>query len=135
MSKLAEHMHIAHECLGILNKESLLEVSELEQTMATGQDENKKEVKLSNVLKKLEEVLPTMPADKATRVLAIFIVSQEGIAAETRDRLFSMSQLSAGQKRVILNLERLGVTVETTHSSGGTKRGVFNKFRYVSCVL
>mmetsp|Transcript_21049 Transcript_21049/g.32116 ORF Transcript_21049/g.32116 Transcript_21049/m.32116 type:complete len:607 (+) Transcript_21049:127-1947(+) len=129
MSKLAEHMHIAHECLGILNKDGLLEVSELEQTMATGQDENKKEVKLSNVLKTLEEVLPTMPADEATRVLAIFIVSQGGISAETRERLFSMSKLSSGQKRAILNLERLGLTIESTSSTSNSKRGMFNKFR------
>merc|ERR1712151_824163 len=42
VSKLNQHMHIANECMGKYNSQKLGELGELEQTLATGQDEDGK---------------------------------------------------------------------------------------------
>lgn len=36
MSKLSQHMQIAHQCMDAFGSQGLLELSELEQTLATG---------------------------------------------------------------------------------------------------
>eukprot|EP00957_Ditylum_brightwellii_P211611 15366378-Ditylum_brightwellii.AAC.1 len=39
MSKLSQHMHISHQCIEIFNWQTLLDMSELEQTLATGKND------------------------------------------------------------------------------------------------
>ena len=51
MAKLSQHMHIAHECMSEFNKQGLLDLSGLEQTMATGVDESGKAPKTKKVSK------------------------------------------------------------------------------------
>ena len=36
MSKLSQHMHASHLCLYVFTREKLLDLAELEQTLATG---------------------------------------------------------------------------------------------------
>jgi len=70
MSKLSQHMRISHECMSVFTKQNLLDLSELEQTLATGKDENGRSPKLADKLRN--------PADRL-RLVLITIISQGGL--------------------------------------------------------
>lgn len=107
-------------------------MSELEQTIATGKDAHGKSVKRKQIEKLLEESLPNLQPELAMRLLGIFICSQNGISVDTRDKLFDLSPLSADQKNTILNLENLGVTIDSDEGKAISKRGFFERFRAAS---
>lgn len=132
LSKLSHHFKIAQDCLALFTKSGLLEVSELEQTIATGKDAHGKSVKRKQIEKLLEESLPNLQPELAMRLLGIFICSQNGISVDTRDKLFDLSPLSADQKNTILNLENLGVTIDSDEGKAISKRGFFERFRAAS---
>eukprot|EP00549_Striatella_unipunctata_P018626 CAMPEP_0118697336 /NCGR_PEP_ID=MMETSP0800-20121206/14430_1 /TAXON_ID=210618 ORGANISM="Striatella unipunctata, Strain CCMP2910" /NCGR_SAMPLE_ID=MMETSP0800 /ASSEMBLY_ACC=CAM_ASM_000638 /LENGTH=647 /DNA_ID=CAMNT_0006596717 /DNA_START=42 /DNA_END=1985 /DNA_ORIENTATION=+ len=129
MSKLSQHMHISHQCMDLFNRRGLLEVSELEQTLATGQTEDGRTPKLSEIINSMEETLSkTKDVVSRIRLLAIMIISQKGIREADRERLFEAARLSSRDMKVINNLEKLGIPLvsESTKSTvgslfGGTK--------------
>merc|ERR550539_599219 len=55
MSKLSQHMHISHRCMGIFNSMDLMNLSDLEQTMANGTDDEGKGVKVATMVDQVEE--------------------------------------------------------------------------------
>ena len=129
LSKLSQHFQITHDCLTKFTNEGLIEVSELEQTIATGQDSNGKTVKLKEIEALLREALPTLSSDLAMRLLGIFLCSQNGMDPEKRDEFFRIASLSAEQKTILLNLQHLGVTVDNVDVKNLSKKGFFEKFK------
>lgn len=134
LSKLSQHFKIAHDCLTKFTDGGLIDVSELEQTIATGEDPNGKTVKLKEIEQLLRAALPTLSSDLALRLLGIFMCSQSGMDPEKRDELFSMASLSIEEQRILLNLQHLGVTIDQETELNESKKGFFAKLgmaRYV----
>lgn len=110
MSKLTQHMNMAHRCMDIFNSENLIELSELEQTLATGKTDEGKEPKVADIVEEVERALGEAH-DVLTRfrLLAIFVVSQEGLRPEDEERLISAARLDPFHEKALRNLEVLGI--------------------------
>ena len=113
MSKLSQHMYLAHQCMEVFGKQGLLDLSELEQTMGTGTDAEGKAPKAKALIDDLIDQLAGVSTRKqAVRLIMIYIISQQGITVDVRKRLFDAAGLVEEEQEVILNLEKLGVTLQ-----------------------
>uniref|UniRef100_A0A7S3QDU7 Sec1-like protein n=1 Tax=Chaetoceros debilis TaxID=122233 RepID=A0A7S3QDU7_9STRA len=110
MSKLSQHMHISHQCMSIFKKINLLDLSELEQTLATGLNDEGRPAKVVEMVEEVVGHLNAMP-DSASRfrLLAIFIVSQKGLKPGDQSRLFTAANLEEEESMALGNLDVLGI--------------------------
>lgn len=117
MGKLTQHMNISHQCMSIFKKTNLLDISDLEQTLATGKTDANKAMKLNDMLDLVEQQLKKIP-DSLTRfrLLATFIISQEGLKPSDYDRLLSYAKLSSSESKALNNLEVLGLPLVKSES-------------------
>ena len=102
MAKLSEHMQIAHKCMDKFNSTGLMELSELEQTLATGQTESGTKPKLDEIMAQVINQLKTMKDARARfRLLLITLVSQRGVKPEFKQDLWSAAQVSSDQGKLL----------------------------------
>lgn len=129
MSKLSQHMHLSHECMDTFRKDGVLQLSELEQTLATGKRDDGRTPKLAEMVDEVALSLEDMsnPLAKA-RLLMIFIISQNGIKPEHKSKLFKAAGLTGKLEKTVQNLEVLDVAVV---SNGEKKSKISNLFGYV----
>ena len=119
MSKLSQHMHIAHKCMDIFTKSGLMDLSDLEQTLANGVNDNGRSVKVSDMVELVEEQLKnTEDSLSRFRLIAIFITSQKGLRSVDKDRLFGAARLNPREAKALSNLELLGYPL--LQSTGGS---------------
>lgn len=122
MSKLSQHMHLAHECMDVLKKENLMELSDLEQTLATGKDDEGKSPKLADLIDEAEGLIMKMknPKDRL-RLILIATISQGGLRQQDRRRLMNAAELSRKDMRTLNSLEILGLSIfsSATEKKGG----------------
>mmetsp|Transcript_6491 Transcript_6491/g.8509 ORF Transcript_6491/g.8509 Transcript_6491/m.8509 type:complete len:646 (-) Transcript_6491:212-2149(-) len=112
MSKLSQHMHISHQCMEIFNRQNLLDMSELEQTLATGKNDEGRAPRLADLISEVETALQNIPSSMMRlRLLAILITSQNGVRDLDKDRLFVAARLSDAERRALMNLQKLGVSI------------------------
>lgn len=117
MSKLSQHMHIAHECMDVFKKQALMELSELEQTLATGKDDEGRSPKLGDLIDDAEGLIMRMknPKDRL-RLILIITISQGGLRQQDRRRLMAAAELQRKDMRTLNSLEVLGLPI---FSAGG----------------
>ena len=122
MSKLSQHMYLAHQCMEIFNKQNLLDLSDLEQTLATGQDDEGRHPKLSELIANVKETLPNLTSSvQKIRLLAILIVSQKKNLKESdMDNLYAESGLKEENIQILKNLEGLGIIIGEGESTSTT---------------
>lgn len=102
MAKLSEHMQIAHKCMDKFNASGLMAVSELEQTLATGQTEDGSKPKLEDVMSQVVKQLKLLTdARSRFRLLLITIVSQRGIKPEYKKDLWAAAQVTPDQEMLL----------------------------------
>lgn len=125
MSKLSQHVSIAQQCMDAFGKLGLMQMSQLEQTMSTGVDEDGKEVKGAKLIELLKTALTAsgLKEEQKIRLLSIFVVSQRGATPEEKRQLVQASRLSGDDQQIILNLERLCLPVQTAQSATGKAAG------------
>ena len=105
-------MHLAHKCMDVFGRRGLLEVSGVEQTMATGTDAEGKVPKAKALVDDLIDLLAGVGSrEEATRLIMIYIISQQGIKEEDRHRLIAAAGLTDEEQSTILNLEKVSVCV------------------------
>lgn len=128
MSKLSQHMHISHQCMDLFNRQGLLDLSELEQTLATGKDEGGRTPRINEMVEKMEAALQGI-RDSVTRIrlLAILIVSQKGLRTIDRDRLLGAARLSSAETNTLANLEKLGITMVRPASNNSKITPMFKR--------
>mmetsp|Transcript_21475 Transcript_21475/g.24872 ORF Transcript_21475/g.24872 Transcript_21475/m.24872 type:complete len:633 (-) Transcript_21475:168-2066(-) len=109
MAKLRDHMQIAHDCMKVFTQTGLLELSGIEQTLVNGTDEEGTVGRVAEIVGRVEERLNIMndPTGRF-RLLAIFIVSQKGLRANDKDRLFEAARLGPKEIKAVRNLEKIG---------------------------
>ena len=140
LSSLYNHMQIAQMCMKQFNALGLIDVSELEQTCATGKSEEDVTPKLAAFVSQLEQSLSNInnPRDRF-RLLTIFIASQNGLQSEdVKRRLFAAAKLSPSDVKAIQSLEFFGIPI--VKSSGTNKlmirsnmdsQATYNNNRYI----
>lgn len=106
------HLNMAQECMNFFQKHKLLEVSSIEQSFATGLDENYKKAK--NLAAQLVQLLDddaVGPQDRL-RLLLLYIIYRGGLLGGDIRKLMAHAGLPPRDGEVIANLELLGVRVE-----------------------
>jgi len=105
VSKLNQHMHIANECFSKYNQESLGDLGELEQTLATGEDEDGKSPKLSDLIEEIVNILPSLSHTNKLRLICIALLSQhDSIEDEHKNQILDSASLSSQDRLIIDNL-------------------------------
>ncbi|GMH63153.1 hypothetical protein TrRE_jg10184, partial [Triparma retinervis] len=133
MSKLSQHMYLAHQCMDVFGKQGLLDLSELEQTMGTGTDAEGKAPKAKALVDDLIDQLAGMGTrNQAIRLIMIYIISQHGITVDIRKRLFDAAGLPPEDQSAILNLSKLGVTLDQSLAPPSSFTSMFRSARLAS---
>ncbi|KAF1814193.1 Sec1-like protein [Eremomyces bilateralis CBS 781.70] len=113
------HINMAEGCMEIFQKHKLPEIALLEQTLATGLDEDYRKPKgLADQLVRIVDEADVTPADRL-RLLALFSIYQDGLIPADRNRLFAHAALPPSDESILLNLSLLGARSDRPL---GTKR-------------
>jgi syntaxin-binding protein 1 len=128
MSKLSQHMQIAHQCMDAFNQQKLLELSDLEQTLATGKTDEGRNPKLKELLGQVVEYFRKQPNSYMRwRLLAIVIVSQRGVSsASDLQKLLQEANLSREELSTLHNLEKMGCPL--VRNNDGNNKSASSKF-------
>lgn len=102
------HLTMAQECMNIFQKHKLPDIASVEQTLASGLDEDFRKPKnvLDSVVRLLDDESVT-PPDRL-RLIIMFILYRDGVISEDIKRLLAHSSLPQQDSDVIKNLENLG---------------------------
>ena len=84
--------------------------------MATGVDKDGDKTVKKLLGQRLIEYIsdPALDASTKLRLIMIFLISQDGIDATTRTKIFKEAAISAEQSQAVLNLNNLGVTLQSS---------------------
>ncbi|KAL4875968.1 Sec1-like protein [Aspergillus karnatakaensis] len=106
------HLNMAAECMKFFETHKLIEVSSVEQCLATGLDENYKKAKgLASQLVQLLDDDAIMHTDRL-RLLLLYIIYRNGLLPGDIRKLMAHAQLPPQDGGVISNMELLGVRVD-----------------------
>ena len=110
MSKLGQHMHIAHDCMDKFNKLGLLDLSDVEQTLATGKDDDDRTVKTAETISRCESALIRIQdPDDRLRLMLIATISQGGLSRGDKDRLLRAAQLGRKELQTLESLSKIAM--------------------------
>lgn len=102
VSKLNQHVRIAQQCMDAFGKSDLMEVSQLEQSMSTGVDEDGKDFKGPKLVESLTAVLrKPLGSSMKLRLMAIFVITQRGVSSDDRRQLATAANLSGPEQQVL----------------------------------
>lgn len=106
------HLNMAQECMKHFQERKLLEVSSVEQCLATGFDENYKKAK--NLGSQLVQLLDDESIQRADRLrlVMLYIMYRNGLLPSDIRKLLAHAQLPPQSGEAISNLDLLGVKVE-----------------------
>ena len=129
MSKLSQHMNIAHECMDKLKRDKLLDLGDVEQTFATGKDDEGNNVPLNETIRRCESSMLNIrdPKDRL-RLLLIATISQGGLTNSDKDRLLRAAQLGRKEMQTLESIAQLGLKTINNKSrrvSTESKKGLF----------
>ncbi|EWG45532.1 hypothetical protein FVEG_06292 [Fusarium verticillioides 7600] len=102
------HLTMAQECMNIFQKHKLMDIASIEQTLASGLDEDFKRPK--NILEMIVPLLDdeaVSPSDRL-RLIILFILYRDGVVDEDIKRLLAHASLPQSDREVVLNFEQLG---------------------------
>ncbi|KAI5463706.1 Sec1-like protein [Mariannaea sp. PMI_226] len=102
------HLSMAQECMNIFQKHKLPDIASIEQTLATGLDEDFKKPKdvLDTVARLLDDESVT-PSDRL-RLIIMFILYRDGVISEDIKRLLAHADLPQQDGGIVTNMEHLG---------------------------
>ncbi|RDA85676.1 hypothetical protein CP532_4634 [Ophiocordyceps camponoti-leonardi (nom. inval.)] len=102
------HLTMAQECMNMFQNHKLLDIASIEQTMATGLDEDQR--KPRNVLESTVQLLDDeaiKPIDRL-RLIIIYVLFRGGVIMEDVQKLLAHAGLPAQDGEVVTNMELLG---------------------------
>ena len=124
VSKLSQHVYLTQQCMDFFNSANLLEISQLEQMIATGSDDDGKDVKPQLLFRMLCDKLksPKITKLQKIRLMAVYLITQRNITKEERMQLAVDSQLNGGEQQILRNFDRFvgsaqSVVADSTKSS------------------
>ena len=121
MSKLGQHMHIAHDCMDKFNKLGLLDLSDVEQTLATGKDDDDRTVKTAETISRCESALIRIQdPDDRLRLMLIATISQGGLSRGDKDRLLRAAQLGRKELQTLESLSKIAMDSISNNAASPT---------------
>ncbi|KAK3323426.1 Sec1 family protein [Cercophora scortea] len=102
------HLTMAQESMNIFAQHKLPDIGSVEQTLATGLDEDFKKPKniLDQVVRLLDD--PDVTPSDRLRLIATYVLYRDGVIAEDIKRLLAHASLPPSEAEKIINLEFLG---------------------------
>lgn len=102
------HMNMAQACMDIFQTHKLNELSPIEQSMATGLDEDNRKPK--NVLETVVRLLDddAIPQSDRLRLVLMYLLYRDGVILEDVKRLLAHASLPPQDAEIATNLEHLG---------------------------
>jgi syntaxin-binding protein 1 len=131
MTKLGQHVNIAQQCMDAFGKQGLLDLSQIEQTLSTGRDEEGKEVKGPKLLSMVTDAFKkNLPKEQRIRLLAIYVVSQRNVPGSDDyiSQAMASARLGATENMVISNFSRLISAPESASLGSTAAKTVFSFF-------
>mmetsp|Transcript_122692 Transcript_122692/g.346890 ORF Transcript_122692/g.346890 Transcript_122692/m.346890 type:complete len:627 (+) Transcript_122692:18-1898(+) len=110
MTKLGQHVAVAQQCMDAFSREKLMQLSQVEQTISTGLDEEGKEVSGKKLLQLVMDTMrQSLPKEQRLRLMAIYYVSQRNIPGsdDNINQAMEAARLTGSEKLVITNFSRL----------------------------
>jgi syntaxin-binding protein 1 len=107
----SRHINIAKNCMSMFTGEKLQAVALIEQTLATGYDQDKRIVKVSELYKNLQMRFAdeSMSVTSKVRMLALFLITQDGIKEDWRRKLVEIGKIPSEWESALGNLRLLGI--------------------------
>ena len=128
MAKNEQHIAIASQCMSAMQSRKLLEVADLEQSMATGVNKDGRELSAARATAALSKMMrdESICAKDTQRLLAIYIISQNGIIAADRMRLIREAQppFTVNMQNAIINLVHIGISLQKGDLAGKDPRAL-----------
>ncbi|KAF2671845.1 Sec1 family protein [Microthyrium microscopicum] len=105
------HLNMAQDCMNIFQEHKLSDLSALEQTLATGLDEDYRKPKnvSDQVVRMLDE--PAIPQGDRLRLIAMYIIYRYGVLQADIHKLLLHAKIPVQDEAILRNLEFLGVRV------------------------
>lgn len=102
------HLTMAQECMNVFQKQGLPDIASIEQTLATGLDEDFKKAK--NVLEQVVRLLDDegVSSSDRLRLIMVYMIYRGGVILEDIKRLLAHASLPPSDAEVVTNLELLG---------------------------
>ncbi|KAI9679271.1 MAG: vacuolar sorting protein VPS33/slp1 [Caeruleum heppii] len=106
------HLSMAQECMNLFQQRKLPDLASVEQSLATGLDEDYRKPKnlADQVVRSLDEESVIMP--DRLRLLVMYLLYRDGLLPADTHRLLAHAQLPPHDNEVIANLELLGARVQ-----------------------
>jgi len=105
------HLTMAQEAMNLFQKHKLSDIASIEQTMATGMDEDGKKAK--NVLDQVVRLLDdeNVTKEDRLRLIAMYILYRDGLIQEDIKRLLAHASLPPSELELLENLTLLGAQI------------------------
>ncbi|KUI68246.1 Protein transport protein sec1 [Cytospora mali] len=105
------HLSMAQECMNIFQRHKLPDIASVEQTLATGLDEDFRKPKniLQEVVRLLDDDAIVRP--DRLRLIMAYLIYRDGVITEDIKRLVAHAQLEQSQCDIISNLDLLGARI------------------------
>ncbi|KAI1815163.1 Sec1 family protein [Poronia punctata] len=102
------HITMAQECMDIFQRHKLADISPLEQSLATGLDEDNRKPKnlLDSVVRLLDD--EAVSQSDRLRLIIMYLLYRGGVIHEDVKRLLAHASLPPQDGEIIVNLEQLG---------------------------
>ncbi|OLN81280.1 Protein transport protein sec1 [Colletotrichum chlorophyti] len=102
------HLNMAQEAMNVFQRNKLPDIASIEQTLATGVDEDFRKPKnvLDSVVRLLDDEAVT-PGDRL-RLIILYLLYRDGVILPDIDRLLAHSGLPPQDREAVTNLEWLG---------------------------
>jgi syntaxin-binding protein 1 len=102
------HLSMAQECMSVFQRHKLPDVAQVEQTVATGVDEDYRKPKnVADQLVRLLDDESITPSDRL-RLIILYVLYRDGVIFEDITRLLAHAGLPAHDAEILSNLELLG---------------------------
>jgi len=134
MAKLSQHMHISRECMDKFTSDGLIDVLEVEQTLATGEDEDGDKVESDDLMGMVEQSLLRMQ-DSSARLRMVLVASLglgSKLSSSDRDRLLRAAKLDRDEMLALDSVEKISGgagPVAKKKKKKGAAGGLFSKFK------
>ena len=102
------HLTMAQECMDIFQHHRLPDIASVEQSLATGLDEDFRKPKnlADQIVRLLDD--PSINGPDRLRLIILYIMYREGVIPEDIQRLLAHSSLPTNNAEVVMNMELLG---------------------------
>jgi syntaxin-binding protein 1 len=136
MTKLGQHVAIAQQCMDAFSREGLMKLSQVEQTISTGFDEDGKETKGNKLCQLVCETLRApMSKDQKIRLLCIYYIAQKAVAGNNEDYIrqaITAAKVPASEQVVLTNFDKIlgpqqAAAVIAKAEKGGMFSSIFKK--------